>query len=177
MSLNCQLLLSSSAQPYFDKLFGLADVTGAGKIGGSSAVSFLTKSGLPLPALKNIWSLSDTSGSHVLNKGQFYIAVRFIQILQTVMAQTGSLQNVRITADLLRDYSTKELRAPRFDGVELTTGPAVSVAPVPSMATLASTFPTTVISDQYAMTASGEAERGAKRRADNAIASSETRTR
>jgi hypothetical protein len=143
-------MFPAPSQAYFDRLFALADVTGAGKISGSSAVSFLTKSQIPLPALKAIWSLSDTSGSHALDRPQFYVALRFIQILQAVMAQTGSLQSVRITQDLLKAHSQKELRPPTFDGVDIgtSTGPSVG-------SEVASSTPAAVTSsDQYAMTPS-----------------------
>lgn len=128
-------------------------MTGAGKISGSSAVSFLTKSGLPLPALKSIWSLSDTSGSHALEKSQFNVALRYIQIVQAVVAQTGSLQNVRITQDLLKAHSQKELGLPTFDGVDIGTakGPSTVAVEASSAPAVASNG---VTSDQYAMTAS-----------------------
>ena len=87
-------LRDTKKQGYFAQLFNAADVSDAGRIGGSSAVTFLTKSGLPLPSLKQIWSISDSAGTHSLGRPEFCTALRFIQILQANPQEQVSVQTL-----------------------------------------------------------------------------------
>lgn len=45
---------SAEEKVYYDGLFQLADVSNAGKLLGESVVSFLAKSSLPFPVLKEV---------------------------------------------------------------------------------------------------------------------------
>lgn len=47
---------SVEERSYYDRLFQLADVSNAGKLLGESVVSFLAKSSLPFPVLKEVSS-------------------------------------------------------------------------------------------------------------------------
>ncbi len=47
---------SAEERSYYDRLFQLADVSNTGKLLGESVVSFLAKSSLPFPVLKEVRS-------------------------------------------------------------------------------------------------------------------------
>jgi hypothetical protein len=64
----------------YESLWHVANVDGSGNLQGSKAVEFLKKSGLEMPILKKIWSLSTPVGT--MNEDQFYIALRLISMAQ-----------------------------------------------------------------------------------------------
>jgi Cytoskeletal-regulatory complex EF hand len=72
----------SPSQPYYDGLFAIADTQRAGSIGGTEAVRFFQTSGLPVEALKTVWTVADQPASNQLDKRKFAVAVRLIQLLQ-----------------------------------------------------------------------------------------------
>lgn len=49
---------SAEEKNYYDRLFQLADTSGARRLAGSSAVTFLQASGLPFPLLKQVKNLT-----------------------------------------------------------------------------------------------------------------------
>ena len=114
-------------------------MSGAGKIAGSAAVSFLTKSGISMILLKAVWAASDSKNCHALELPQFYVALRYIQILQRHLAQTGGFAGIKVSPELIDQFRGKELKLPRFEGID---GP-----PVPPPSSLAGPSGATGISD------------------------------
>lgn len=87
--LSCTYAPSDSHEKkYFDFLWDVAnnrppgsDPSGQGELGGAAAVGFLQRSGVDKGFLKQIWSFS-TPGS-TMNLQQFYVAMRFIAMIQS----------------------------------------------------------------------------------------------
>ncbi|EQC29380.1 hypothetical protein SDRG_12843 [Saprolegnia diclina VS20] len=67
---------------YYDTLFVLADEEKAGTLGGRSAVSFFSKSGLDKTVLREIWTIADARQTSQLLIGDFYVAMRLIAMAQ-----------------------------------------------------------------------------------------------
>lgn len=63
-------------------LFNEADTEKSGKIGGAQAVQFFSRSKLPMPALKNVWTVADQPPTNYLDHFKFATAVRLIQFVQ-----------------------------------------------------------------------------------------------
>ncbi len=77
-------------------MFEIADVEKVGNLSGSSAVRFLTKSGLDRAYLRQIWELSDTQKTHALGIVEFQRALRYVSLAQnghppssTVLTETA----------------------------------------------------------------------------------------
>jgi hypothetical protein len=100
---------------YYNELFNLADQANSGEINGHTAVTFLSRSKLPVDLLKNIWSMADYPKTNSLNSSKFFTAVRLIQLFQNGKKATGP----GLSTD-----DNASMRPPFFDGV---TG--VSVMP------------------------------------------------
>ena len=116
---------SEGEKAYYDGLFSRADVNRTGAIGGREAVQFLSLSGLPLPILKQVWNLSDTTRGAKLSRTDFYIAMRLI-----LLAQRGVPPSVE---GINSPQGLGEL--PQFNGIPVPTlappsssGPATPVA-------------------------------------------------
>jgi nucleoside diphosphate kinase len=71
---------------------------------GPEAVSFFTKSGLPIDKLKEIWLIAAKTSNQYLTKEEFYIALRLI-----AYAQNGK------TADENAIIFDVQVDLPRFD--------------------------------------------------------------
>lgn len=111
----------SHEQAYYTGLFTIADVERSGMISGQTAVSFFSLSKLPIPLLKNIWTMSDFTQTNSLNKEEFFTSMRLIQLYQNgVKAKDASL-----TAD----DPHKAMRPPFFEGISGTKVPLPSPAP------------------------------------------------
>lgn len=105
---------------YFDRLFAAADTAKSGALSGRDAVGFLTKSGLPRETLKTIWTTANPSGSPVLRRNDFYVAMRLVSL-----AQAGKPVS---TATFLENMTT-QLRPPMFEGL----APPPAAAPAPAV--------------------------------------------
>jgi hypothetical protein len=80
---------------YYHELFSIADQNKTGEIHGQAAVSFLSRSKLPVDLLRNIWTMVDHPKTNSLNRSKFFTAVRLIQLFQNGQKVTGpGLQSV-----------------------------------------------------------------------------------
>jgi len=115
----------SDEMPYYDALFTTADAARSGEINGRDAVSFLSRSKLPVDVLKNIWSMVDQNPkTNSLDKHKFFAAVRVIQLYQNGQTQNLFTAGVsELNLAVVTDPNVV-LRVPFFEGV---TG--VSVQP------------------------------------------------
>eukprot|EP00948_MAST-09A_sp_MAST-9A-sp1_P000391 g391.t1 len=73
---------------------------------------FLTRSGLPVHLLKQIWGLSDRPQNGSLTKEEFFVAMRFVAIAQSGESNFGDVNN---TQTLLQ---TSQAGLPQFQGIE-----------------------------------------------------------
>lgn len=98
-------------QAFYEGLFTSADITNSGQINGRDAVTFLSRSKLPVDVLKNIWNMADQNPkTNQLDKKKFFVAVRLIQLFQNGQKFPGS------DLSKLPDPSVV-LRPPYFEGV------------------------------------------------------------
>eukprot|EP00814_Leptocylindrus_danicus_P006418 CAMPEP_0116041446 /NCGR_PEP_ID=MMETSP0321-20121206/25061_1 /TAXON_ID=163516 /ORGANISM="Leptocylindrus danicus var. danicus, Strain B650" /LENGTH=877 /DNA_ID=CAMNT_0003521657 /DNA_START=162 /DNA_END=2792 /DNA_ORIENTATION=- len=68
--------------PLYEALFQTADGNQRGSISGAEAVAFFSRSKLPVQALRQIWTLADSSKTNTLHRAEFFVAVRLIQLYQ-----------------------------------------------------------------------------------------------
>ncbi|CAM9886795.1 unnamed protein product, partial [Discosporangium mesarthrocarpum] len=101
---------------YYDKLFKAADRDKSGSLSGQVAVKFLRLSGLPAATLKDVWSISNTSGHACLQLGEFHEAMRLVALAQ--MDATKQL-----TRKLLRETAEYAIPMPNLKGAPLPPVP------------------------------------------------------
>jgi len=77
--------------PYYQELFGMADVNRMGLIDGSTGAMFLLKSGLPNIMLRGIWELADVNTQGQLNMERFFVALRLVAHAQAGRAPSAEL--------------------------------------------------------------------------------------
>jgi hypothetical protein len=112
--------------PYYDGLFALADRQQTGSIGGQDAVSFLSLSKIPMAVLKQLWAMADHNKTNTLNKQEFAVAVRLIQLYQN-QEKPGPAANGDL-AQVLSGKSPNQMRPAMFGGISGTRVP-LPVAP------------------------------------------------
>lgn len=109
---------SRQEEALYQNLFHAADIGGTGGVGTEAGAELLQRSGLPRHVLAKIWERTDTGKNGVLNRDQFFLALRLV-----AHAQSG------------RDFSpelsgTEPANLPTFDeGQEAAavTQPAASI--------------------------------------------------
>ena len=130
------VFLSVLPQPYYEGLFAIADQGRTGHIGGKDAVAFLSRSKLPVDLLRDIWTMSDSPKSNSLDRANFYVAIRLIQLYQN--GQSAQDVNLLAAAGVV-------MRPPYFEGVSGVSVPlpGAAAAPGAAPATQAPTGPAT----------------------------------
>lgn len=104
----------------YDHFWPFAEVTGTGTLGGPAVVAFMSKTGLDKSVLRQVWAAANLRSGPALNKFEFYVAMRLIQLAQA--GQPVSREAVVLT-------STTPLPPPRFEGVPPPPAPASMPAP------------------------------------------------
>ena len=101
--------------PFYEYLFAMvADKGGSGVVFGSDAVPLFTTSKLPVPVLKQLWVMADARKTNSLNKAEFFVLVRLIQLFQNQerpMPNNGDLRLV------VSGKTPDQLNPPYFEGV------------------------------------------------------------
>jgi Cytoskeletal-regulatory complex EF hand len=92
-------------------LFQAADDERIGSIGGTKAVTFFTRSKLPITILKDIWTLADQPPTNALDPMKFAVAIRLIQCEQ------NGIHLPTITSSDLSQGLPPNLRPAYFDGI------------------------------------------------------------
>ena len=119
-----------------------------GKISGAEAVGFFSRSKLPVQALREIWTVAESSKTNALNKRDFFVAVRLIQLYQNNVKGEG--MNLQVGAGV-------SLKAPYFEGF---AAPAPAPTPVSAPAPVMNAFPGNnsfaLTTDPYIMSPSDE---------------------
>ncbi|XP_038189907.1 epidermal growth factor receptor substrate 15 isoform X2 [Arvicola amphibius] len=108
MAAAAQLSLTqlSSGNPVYEKYYRQVDTGNTGRVLASDAAAFLKKSGLPALILGKIWDLADTDGKGVLNKQEFFIALRLVACAQNGLDVSLSSLNLAVPPPRFHDSSS-----------------------------------------------------------------------
>ena len=98
MAAAAQLSLTqlSSGNPLYEKYYRQVDTGNTGRVLASDAAVFLKKSGLPDLVLGKIWDLADTDGKGILNKQEFFGALRLVACAQNGLEVSLSSLNLAV---------------------------------------------------------------------------------
>uniref|UniRef100_A0A2K6R5J3 Epidermal growth factor receptor pathway substrate 15 n=1 Tax=Rhinopithecus roxellana TaxID=61622 RepID=A0A2K6R5J3_RHIRO len=97
----------SPGNPDFIYQYGLKVDTGnTGRVFASDAAAFLKKSGLPDLILGKIWDLADTDGKGILNKQEFFVALRLVACAQNGLEVSLSSLNLAVPPPRFHDTSS-----------------------------------------------------------------------
>ncbi|XP_065411418.1 epidermal growth factor receptor substrate 15 isoform X5 [Chrysemys picta bellii] len=86
----------SSANPVYEKYYRQVDSGNTGRVVASDAATFLKKSGLTDLILGKIWDLADTDGKGILNKQEFFVALRLVACAQNGLDVSLSSLNLPV---------------------------------------------------------------------------------
>uniref|UniRef100_A0A2K6ES56 Epidermal growth factor receptor pathway substrate 15 n=1 Tax=Propithecus coquereli TaxID=379532 RepID=A0A2K6ES56_PROCO len=82
------------------------DTGNTGRVLASEAAAFLKKSGLPDLILGKIWDLADTDGKGILNKQEFFVALRLVACAQNGLEVSLSSLNLAVPPPKFHDTSS-----------------------------------------------------------------------
>ncbi|KAL6042636.1 hypothetical protein STEG23_029738 [Scotinomys teguina] len=108
----------SSGNPVYEKYYRQVDTGNTGRVLASDAAAFLKKSGLPDLILGKIWDLADTDGKGVLNKQEFFVALRLVACAQNGLEVSLSSLNLAVPPPRFHDSSSPLLTS-RISASEL----------------------------------------------------------
>ncbi|KAL4666712.1 hypothetical protein H8959_005401 [Pygathrix nigripes] len=108
MAAAAQLSLTqlSSGNPVYEKYYRQVDTGNTGRVFSSDAAAFLKKSGLPDLILGKIWDLADTDGKGILNKQEFFVALRLVACAQNGLEVSLSSLNLAVPPPRFHDTSS-----------------------------------------------------------------------
>lgn len=96
----------SSANPVYEKFYRQVDSANAGRVLASDAAVFLKKSGLTDLVLGKIWDLADTDGKGILNKQEFFVALRLVACAQNGLDVSLNSLNLPVPPPRFTDTSS-----------------------------------------------------------------------
>lgn len=100
--------------PFYEYLFTMvADKGGSGVVIGSDAVPLFTTSKLPVPVLKQLWVMADARKTNSLNKAEFFVLVRLIQLFQNQERPLPNNGDLRL---VVSGKTPDQLNPPYFEG-------------------------------------------------------------
>uniref|UniRef100_A0A2I3HL97 Epidermal growth factor receptor pathway substrate 15 n=1 Tax=Nomascus leucogenys TaxID=61853 RepID=A0A2I3HL97_NOMLE len=100
---------SLSKNPLFEMLIiqtMYVDTGNTGRVLASDAAAFLKKSGLPDLILGKIWDLADTDGKGILNKQEFFVALRLVACAQNGLEVSLNSLNLAVPPPRFHDTSS-----------------------------------------------------------------------
>ncbi|XP_047405279.1 epidermal growth factor receptor substrate 15 isoform X1 [Sciurus carolinensis] len=108
MAAAAQLSLTqlSSGNPVYEKYYRQVDTGSTGRVLASDAAAFLKKSGLPDLILGKIWDLADTDGKGILNKQEFFVALRLVACAQNGLEVSLNSLNLAVPPPRFHDTSS-----------------------------------------------------------------------
>ncbi|XP_078187827.1 epidermal growth factor receptor substrate 15 isoform X14 [Callithrix jacchus] len=104
----------SSGNPIYEKYYRQVDTSNTGRVLASDAAAFLKKSGLPDLILGKIWDLADTDGKGILNKQEFFVALRLVACAQNGLEVSLSSLNLAVPPPRFHDTSSPLLISGTF---------------------------------------------------------------
>ncbi|KAM6079409.1 epidermal growth factor receptor substrate 15 isoform 3-T3 [Theristicus caerulescens] len=105
-SMRGQDMKLSSANPVYEKFYRQVDSANVGRVLASDAAVFLKKSGLTDLVLGKIWDLADTDGKGILNKQEFFVALRLVACAQNGLDVSLSSLNLPVPPPRFTDTSS-----------------------------------------------------------------------
>ncbi|XP_025790755.1 epidermal growth factor receptor substrate 15 isoform X2 [Puma concolor] len=93
----------SSGNPVYEKYYRQVDTGNTGRVLASDAAVFLKRSGLPDLILGKIWDLADTNGKGILNKQEFFVALRLVACAQNGLEVSLSSLNLAVPPPRFHD--------------------------------------------------------------------------
>ncbi|ETE69222.1 Epidermal growth factor receptor substrate 15-like 1 [Ophiophagus hannah] len=114
MATHFSLTQLSSANPVYEKYYRQVDPSNSGRVLASDAAVFLKKSGLTDLILGKVWDLADTDGKGILNKQEFFVALRLVACAQNGLDVSLSSLNLPVPPPRFNDSTSPLLcgRAP-----------------------------------------------------------------
>nr|XP_020643797.1 epidermal growth factor receptor substrate 15 [Pogona vitticeps] len=106
MATHFSLTQLSSANPVYEKYYRQVDPTNSGRVLASDAAVFLKKSGLTDLTLGKIWDLADTDGKGILNKQEFFVALRLVACAQNGLDVSLSSLNLPVPPPRFNDSTS-----------------------------------------------------------------------
>ncbi|XP_063483540.1 epidermal growth factor receptor substrate 15 isoform X20 [Symphalangus syndactylus] len=108
MAAAAQLSLTqlSNGNPVYEKYYRQVDTGNTGRVLASDAAAFLKKSGLPDLILGKIWDLADTDGKGILNKQEFFVALRLVACAQNGLEVSLNSLNLAVPPPRFHDTSS-----------------------------------------------------------------------
>ncbi|XP_003220330.3 epidermal growth factor receptor substrate 15 [Anolis carolinensis] len=106
MATHFSLTQLSSANPVYEKYYHQVDPSNSGRVLASDAAVFLKKSGLTDLILGKVWDLADTDGKGVLNKQEFFVALRLVACAQNGLDVSLSSLNLPVPPPRFNDSSS-----------------------------------------------------------------------
>ncbi|KAM6396854.1 epidermal growth factor receptor substrate 15 isoform 10-T10 [Pluvialis apricaria] len=106
MAAHLSLTQLSSANPVYEKFYRQVDSANAGRVLASDAAVFLKKSGLTDLVLGKIWDLADTDGKGILNKQEFFVALRLVACAQNGLDVSLSSLNLPVPPPRFTDTNS-----------------------------------------------------------------------
>ncbi|XP_063483520.1 epidermal growth factor receptor substrate 15 isoform X5 [Symphalangus syndactylus] len=96
----------SNGNPVYEKYYRQVDTGNTGRVLASDAAAFLKKSGLPDLILGKIWDLADTDGKGILNKQEFFVALRLVACAQNGLEVSLNSLNLAVPPPRFHDTSS-----------------------------------------------------------------------
>ncbi|XP_044285914.1 epidermal growth factor receptor substrate 15 isoform X2 [Varanus komodoensis] len=106
MATHFSLTQLSSANPVYEKYYRQVDPGNSGRVLASDAAVFLKKSGLTDLILGKIWDLADTDGKGILNKQEFFVALRLVSCAQNGLDVSLSSLNLPVPPPRFNDSTS-----------------------------------------------------------------------
>ncbi|XP_015725943.1 epidermal growth factor receptor substrate 15 isoform X1 [Coturnix japonica] len=106
MAAHLSLTQLSSANPVYEKFYRQVDSANTGRVLASDAAVFLKKSGLTDLVLGKIWDLADTDSKGILNKQEFFVALRLVACAQNGLEVSLSSLNLPVPPPRFTDTSS-----------------------------------------------------------------------
>ncbi|XP_025889844.1 epidermal growth factor receptor substrate 15 isoform X1 [Nothoprocta perdicaria] len=106
MAAHLSLTQLSSANAVYEKFYRQVDSANTGRVLASDAAVFLKKSGLTDLVLGKIWDLADTDGKGILNKQEFFVALRLVACAQNGLDVSLSSLNLPVPPPRFTDTSS-----------------------------------------------------------------------
>ncbi|KAM8805663.1 epidermal growth factor receptor substrate 15 [Eudromia elegans] len=111
MAAHFSLTQLSSANPVYEKFYRQVDSANTGRVLASDAAVFLKKSGLTDLVLGKIWDLADTDGKGILNKQEFFVALRLVACAQNGLDVSLSSLSLPVPPPRFTDTSSPLLHS------------------------------------------------------------------
>ncbi|XP_077189890.1 epidermal growth factor receptor substrate 15 isoform X1 [Paroedura picta] len=106
MAAHLSLTQLSSANPVYEKYYRQVDPGNTGRVLASDAAVFLKTSGLTDLILGKIWDLADTDGKGILNKQEFFVALRLVACAQNGLDVSLSSLNLPVSPPRFNDSTS-----------------------------------------------------------------------